>query len=186
MLVAAGEIADRPEQATVPLDLLRRPQRLVGIVGELHRRPSVRLRNLADERDRLELSIGARGHAAEEVVGQIGAPAEGEIDPSAQGARRLLDRIDVHCVGQHDELVPRVAPPRLPPCDQLARALNRKFGVRPGPFNRRPNRARLAEKTSCRSNRAGRPADCRRTSGPIPQHLVRRRRSSSSSRAIAA
>lgn len=75
------------EEATVALDFVRGPQRLVGIIGELHRRPAVRFHHLAHQRNRFQFAVRARRNAADKVVGQIGAPTEREIDLAAQGAR---------------------------------------------------------------------------------------------------
>src|SRR5574337_1083826 len=62
-----GLHAGGSEHASITFDFVRRPQRLVRIVGELDRRPAVRRHDLADQRDWLELAVDAGGSAADEV-----------------------------------------------------------------------------------------------------------------------
>src|ERR1700733_10636244 len=42
-----------------------------------------------------------------------------------RSARSLFDRIDVHRVGQHDKLLPRITASFLPPVDELPRRRDR-------------------------------------------------------------
>jgi len=64
------------EHATIARDLFGRPEHLVGIVGELDRRPPVDVGDFADDRDRLQFAVDPVGRAALEVVGEVGAPAD--------------------------------------------------------------------------------------------------------------
>src|SRR3954453_9044989 len=69
------------EEAQIALDLRRQAGRLLGIVGKLDGRTSVDRRHLADQRDRIEVERAVR-RAADEIIGEIGSPAEGEPHPA--------------------------------------------------------------------------------------------------------
>src|SRR5690606_5959654 len=71
------------------------PDRLFQIVAELHRGMAVHRGDLAHQRDGAH-QPGARGVAADEVVGKVGAPTEPDLDP---GLETLLQLDDVDAVG---------------------------------------------------------------------------------------
>src|SRR5260370_4127467 len=63
------------EDAQIARDFAGQSHRLVGIVGELQGRPAIRLADLADQRYRMQ-PVVRLGRAADEVVGEVGAPAK--------------------------------------------------------------------------------------------------------------
>src|SRR5437660_12305251 len=68
-----ADAADIAEHAQVALDLRLNAGGLLRIVRQLHRGPSIDRRYLADDGDRIEIGRAVRG-AADEVVGEVGAP----------------------------------------------------------------------------------------------------------------
>src|SRR5215470_10740281 len=90
-----ADAADIAEHAQIAIDLGLDAGRLFRIVRQLHRRPAVHRGHLADDRDRIEIG-GAVGRAADEIVGEVGAPAEADADTALEMAIGLLDRIHVH------------------------------------------------------------------------------------------
>src|SRR4029078_11603804 len=64
-----------PEPPEIALDLARGTDGLVWIVGQLHRGTSIRVLDLADQRDRVDLIVRP-WRAALEIVRQVGAPPE--------------------------------------------------------------------------------------------------------------
>ena len=102
------------EHAQITLDLRGQAGRLLRIVGELDGRMSVDRRHLADQRDRIEIERAVR-RAADEIIGEVGAPAEGEPHPAGEVVIGLLDRADIHRVGEHQQLVLGIAALLLPP-----------------------------------------------------------------------
>lgn len=64
-------IRSRAEHAAIAGDFVGRSRRLVGVVGELDRRPPVGRDDLADERDRLQPVVLAVRRAVAEIVGDI-------------------------------------------------------------------------------------------------------------------
>ena len=93
------------EHAQVSLDFGGNAGRLLRVVGQFHRRPSVDRSHLADDRDRIEIG-GTIGGAADEIIGEVGAPAKADADAPGKMPVRLLDRADIHRVGEHQEASP--------------------------------------------------------------------------------
>ncbi len=87
------------EDAQIARDLLGIAGRLLRIVGELDRRPAIGARHLADQRNRDQAGDIDR-RCAIEIIGEVGAPAEGHAHPAAKVVIGLLDRIDVEAVGE--------------------------------------------------------------------------------------
>src|SRR5689334_8255190 len=107
----AAFIAEYPD---ITSDLGRLARRLFGIVGELHRRLSIGRTDLADQRDRIELVIGER-RAIDEIIGEVGTPAEGHADLSREVKIGFLYHVDVQPVRKDEELFARIAALFLPP-----------------------------------------------------------------------
>ena len=66
-------MASGSEDPQIALDLGGIAGRLGGIVGQLHRRTSVRACDLADEGNRLQPFVTV-GIAAAKIIGEVGAP----------------------------------------------------------------------------------------------------------------
>ena len=75
------------------------PGGLFRVVREFHRRPAVDRRHLADDRDRVEIDR-AVGRASDEIIGEIGAPAEADPHPAGEMPIGLLDRIRHPCASE--------------------------------------------------------------------------------------
>ena len=69
------------EHAQITFHFRRRTGRLFRIVREFDGGPAVDRRYLADDRDRIEVGRTVR-RAADEVIGQVGAPAKADPDPA--------------------------------------------------------------------------------------------------------
>src|ERR1700694_1499314 len=130
----AANAAGIAEDAKIAVKLGRTAGRLFRIVREFYRRPAVDRRHLADDRNRVEIDRTVR-RAADEIIGQVGAPAEADTDTAGDMAVGLLDRSDIHAVGKHQELLPGIAALLLPPFDDfLARGDRRRaVGPKAGP-----------------------------------------------------
>src|SRR2546429_9683833 len=88
------------------------------VVQKFYRRPAVDRRHLADDRYRIEIDRAVR-RASDEIVGQVGAPAETYPHPAGEMTIGLLDRSDVHAVGKNQQLLLWIAAPLLPPFDDF-------------------------------------------------------------------
>src|SRR5204863_4821600 len=82
--------SDIAEHAQIAIDFRLNAGRLFRIVGQFYGRPSVDRRYLADDRDRIEIDRTIR-RAADEIVGQVGAPAETDADTAGEMLVGLLD-----------------------------------------------------------------------------------------------
>src|SRR2546430_444401 len=82
--------ADIAEHAQIALDFRLNAGGFLRIVRQLHRRPSIDRRHLADDGDRIEIGRSVRG-AADEVIGEIGAPTETDADAALEVVKGLLD-----------------------------------------------------------------------------------------------
>ena len=100
----AAHAAGIAEHAQIALDFGLDAGGLFRIVREFHGRPAVDRRHLADDRDRIEIDR-AVGGAADEIIGEVGAPAEADPDPAGEMMVGLLDRSDIHAVGKHQQLL---------------------------------------------------------------------------------
>src|SRR5216684_8075824 len=80
-------IAKHPQ---ITFDLHRAAGGLFRIVRKLDRRVAVHRRHLADDRDRIEVDR-AVCRASDEIVGQVGAPAEADAYPPGKAVVGLLD-----------------------------------------------------------------------------------------------
>src|ERR1700736_1636543 len=133
------------EDAKITVKLRRTAGRLFRIVREFYRRPAIDRRHLADDRDRVEIDRAIR-RAADEIIGQVGAPAKTDTDTAGEMAVGLLDRSDIHAVGKHQELLPGIATLLLPPFDDFLARRNRRRAVGPkaspvrDPFRRIPQK----------------------------------------------
>src|SRR5690606_24805483 len=73
------------EKIKVTFDFLGLAGRLQRVVGKLDRRPPVGARDLAHQRDRRQRAAAIR-FAADEIIGQIGPPAEAHAHLSTEMA----------------------------------------------------------------------------------------------------
>src|SRR3978361_510921 len=103
-----ADTAGIAEHTQITLDLGCRSGGLLGIIRQLARGPAVDRRHLADQRDRIEIGRTVR-RAADEIVGEVGAPAERDADASGKMPVGLLDRADIHAVGKHQKLLAGIA-----------------------------------------------------------------------------
>src|SRR5215468_11373009 len=124
-----ADAADIAEYAQITIDLRLNAGGFLRIVRQLHRGPSIDRRHLADDGDWIEIGRPVRG-AADEVVGEVGAPTETDADAALEVVKGLLDGVDVHAIGEHQELLPGLAALLLPPFDDLFARRNRRRGVR--------------------------------------------------------
>src|SRR3984957_4182801 len=124
-------IAEYPQ---IALDFGRTAGGFFRIVREFDGRPTVDRRHLADDRDRIEIDR-AVGPASDEIIGEVGAPAETDPDPAGEMSVGLLDRSDVHAVGKHQELLLGIAALLFPPLDDFlaGRDPRRPIRTEPGP-----------------------------------------------------
>src|SRR5215510_415187 len=161
------------EYPKVALDLARRAGRLVGVVGQFHRRAAIRLRHLADQRDGLE-RIVALGGAALEIVGQVGSPAEAHPHPAGKMPIGRFDRIDVEGVRENQELVLGIAALRLPPRHDLLAGFDRgrRIRAKAAPVG---NPVRRAAQERRRAERVGQDDQQVAAVVPLPvlQHAIR-------------
>src|SRR5260221_12504332 len=120
------------------------------IVREFHGRPAVDRRSLADDRDRVEIDRTV-WRASDEIIGQVGAPAEADANAAGKMTVGLFDRSDVHGVGKNQKLLPGIAALLFPPLDDFfagrdrRRAVRSKAGPVRHPFRRIPQERLGAE-----------------------------------------
>src|ERR1700736_1028873 len=88
---------DVAEHAQIAVDFRLNAGRLFRSVRELHRRPSIDRGHLADDRDRIEIA-GTTRRTADEIVGEVGAPAETDADAAGEMLVGFRDRADIHAV----------------------------------------------------------------------------------------
>src|ERR1700676_3345706 len=112
----AANPAGVAEYAQITLDLGRITGGLFRIIREFYGRPAVDRRHLADDRDRIEIDRAVR-RASDEIIGQVGAPAEADPDPAGEMPVGFLDRSDIHGVGKNQQFLLGIAAVLLPPFD---------------------------------------------------------------------
>src|SRR3954464_11512269 len=81
---------DIAEHAQIAIDFRLDAGGLLRIVGQLHRGPPVDRRHLADDRDRIEIGRSIRC-AADEIIGEVGAPAEADANAALEVVIGFLD-----------------------------------------------------------------------------------------------
>src|ERR1700681_2150575 len=125
----AANPAGVAEYAQITLDLGRITGGLFRIIREFYGRPAVDRRHLADDRNRIELDRAVR-RASNEIIGQVGAPAETDPHPAGKMPISLFDRSDVHAVGKNQKLLSGVAALFLPLFDIFSPRRDRRRAVR--------------------------------------------------------
>src|SRR5882672_867812 len=92
------------EDPAVASNLFRTSRGLLRVVGELDGAAAGRCRDLADQRDGVEIGP-AIGRAAAKIIGEIGAPAEAELNAIVEARMELLDRVDFQPVRENQQLL---------------------------------------------------------------------------------